>query len=393
MSYFQFYQPLNNTNIDTMHSVFYGVIKGLFNYWFEIKCEASLIRKIDEIDQKLLTMKPTCSVPHAPRSIKHWKIWKAHEFLSFILYFSLPVFYEIMSPEYYSNLILLVISLENLFSRKIEKIKLVKIHQMIIMFVKQLESLYPLTILSSGIHELLHLCDYAMYFGPPNHSNCFPFEEFNHLFLQIVKGKDLIGDEFIKLFSTIQLLNNVIFNIEFRDQKLFEFVKKNFRNKTSNNKCEYNEKKILSFTEKILTTEENIILPKIIQDLNFVNIGDNPLKCFNKVKINRSCFKIISQKNKFEDSGVMSRLNGEFGIIEFIAEINSEIILICKKFVFLHSPFFDNEFPEIRSNYFLACSSNEYFSLKINDAQKIFYYESTKNLYFFSSTQIGHLFS
>ncbi len=32
----KYYKPLDNTNIDCMHSLFYGIIKHLFKYWFEL---------------------------------------------------------------------------------------------------------------------------------------------------------------------------------------------------------------------------------------------------------------------------------------------------------------------------------------------------------------------
>ena len=56
-------------------------------------------------------------------------------------------------------------------------------------------------------HELLHLPECALYFGHLNSVNCFPFEENNRKIVSLIKGRDLVGDEFFKLFSVYQELN------------------------------------------------------------------------------------------------------------------------------------------------------------------------------------------
>ena len=61
----------------------------------------------------------------------------------------------------------------------------------------------------SGMHELLHLVKCTVEFGPLNNINGFPFEELNRKITRLIKGKDLIGEEFIKLFSTVQCLSKL----------------------------------------------------------------------------------------------------------------------------------------------------------------------------------------
>jgi hypothetical protein len=59
----------------------------------------------------------------------------------------------------------------------------------------------------SGVHELLHLVHCTKKFGPLNLVNCFQFEELNRKILGVIHGKDLIGEEFIKMFFTVQNLS------------------------------------------------------------------------------------------------------------------------------------------------------------------------------------------
>ena len=98
------YQPLVSTNVDYMHSLLEGVTKRLFRVWFSDS--GKLTRsKIELVNTRLINLRPPSYVTSPPRSIYFWKIWRAHEFLSFLLYYSLPVMFGILSEKAFSNLI------------------------------------------------------------------------------------------------------------------------------------------------------------------------------------------------------------------------------------------------------------------------------------------------
>ena len=138
MNELQSFNPIENTCIDYMHSVLEGVVKGMFRLWFspdfvftepddsgkKSRNAFSLRQYIDQIDDRLLKIKPPGFVPAAPRSVDLWCLWRAHEFLYFLIYYSLCVFHEIMDYDYYQHLMLLVIAMENLLKPKIKKIEL-----------------------------------------------------------------------------------------------------------------------------------------------------------------------------------------------------------------------------------------------------------------------------
>ena len=100
-----------------MHSIFLGVVKSFFCYWFDhVNTKPySLKSRIKEKDERLLNITPPSLGFSALRSITKSKKWRAHDFLNFILHYSLIVFTEIMNEEYYENLKLFVCALENLF--------------------------------------------------------------------------------------------------------------------------------------------------------------------------------------------------------------------------------------------------------------------------------------
>jgi hypothetical protein len=127
LSYLQYYEPVGSTCIDYMHSILEGVCKSLFKFWFdsEYSTQKFSLRKFQqEIDQRLSKIQIPRFISSTPRSVYDYKLWHAHEFLSFFLYFSLPVFHSILPFEFYNNLKKIVIFLEVILSKIIDVKKL-----------------------------------------------------------------------------------------------------------------------------------------------------------------------------------------------------------------------------------------------------------------------------
>ena len=181
-----------------MHSLLEGVIKNFFKYWFSSEFSSSnfSIRKfIREIDDRIIKIKPPKFVPSTPRSIDYYNKWSAHEYLSFILYYALPVFRDVMRFDYYQNLKKLVVFIEIILSSEINVENLTQAEKIITEFVEEVSKLYPPTIMLSGMHEMLHLVDCTLDFGPLNCINCFQFEELNRKLMRFLHGHDLIGED------------------------------------------------------------------------------------------------------------------------------------------------------------------------------------------------------
>jgi hypothetical protein len=177
LSQLKYYKPTENTNIDCMHSLFYGVIRHLFKYWFELpKSKYSFKDYLEAIQQRMSRQRPPSFVAQAPRPIKDWKLWRCHEFMNFILYYADGVLLGVIPDEYYNNIQLLVAAIRNLFSSKIQKKTLHATNQLIREFLSQLGDLYDARVYNSGVHELVHLVTCTAYFGPIYLTACFQFE-------------------------------------------------------------------------------------------------------------------------------------------------------------------------------------------------------------------------
>ena len=136
LSELRFFSPLYNTNMDYMHSILEGVAKRFFRYWFDETCDQSIKSFSIEIDKRLLSIRP----PICPRSINTRANWRANEYLSFLMYYSLPVLFGILKPEYLLNLMKLVLSMECLLNKKIQCENLALVKTILIGFVKEAQA-------------------------------------------------------------------------------------------------------------------------------------------------------------------------------------------------------------------------------------------------------------
>ena len=132
-SQLRLYQPLESTNIDYMHTLLEGVVKRLFGIWFS-KTGALARSKLELVNTRLINLRPPSFVTSPPRSIHLWKRWRAHEYLTFLLYYSLPVMFGVLSEECFSNLIKLVVSVEHLIKKNILLTELSEIKNLLFEF-------------------------------------------------------------------------------------------------------------------------------------------------------------------------------------------------------------------------------------------------------------------
>ncbi len=91
--------------IDYMHCILEGVVKWLLEKWFTSKNHGQpyyIGTSVNSIDFLLLIQRPPYDFSRAPRSIaKTRKHWKASEFRTWLLYYSLPLLISSKMPPLY----------------------------------------------------------------------------------------------------------------------------------------------------------------------------------------------------------------------------------------------------------------------------------------------------
>jgi hypothetical protein len=92
-------------------------------------------------------------------------------------------------------------------------------------FVEQFSSIYSDASMLSGVHELLHLVECTQYLGPLNLIILFPYEDLNRKCIGVIHGRDLMGEELIKMFSLIQSLSSTVREFD-KNSELNDFIKK-----------------------------------------------------------------------------------------------------------------------------------------------------------------------
>lgn len=88
-----------------MHSVLLGVTRSVTSLWSNSENHQSpwnIGRFIPQFDQLLLKIKPPSNVSRTPRSMKERHYWKDHEWLMWLLYYSISILKGIL-PERYLN--------------------------------------------------------------------------------------------------------------------------------------------------------------------------------------------------------------------------------------------------------------------------------------------------
>jgi hypothetical protein len=386
----KYFNPISSTCIDYMHSVLEGVIKKFFEFWFDSKYsleEFSLRKMQQEIEKRLMQIKPPHFVPSTPRSVYSHNLWRAHEYLTFILYYALPVFKDMLPFEYYEHLKKLVLIIETLLAPEINVPNLKEVNKIVIEFVKDASQIYPEIVMLSGMHELLHLVECTLHFGPLNVINCFQFEELNRKLMRFLHGYDLIGEEIIKVFSTAQILSLYTENIT--NYKLKKYVLSRLNFKSSNIKRLIKNKNGIEILDKFTLINEVRVLNAYEK---FSGRTIQQLNVFKRIKLDGIVFNSNKNITKWCDSCFKTNKN-EIGLIDYFFIENEKVFCVSNKIVRLMNSIYLKDHLSIKSNLYLSYISDELFITEVRDIKKLFLIDINKNNCFVSLFSSSHLFS
>jgi hypothetical protein len=365
----KYFKPTECTNIDYMHSILEGVVKRFFKFWFEEtvynedKFDFSLKKHINEINRRLSIIRVPSFIPTTPRSITDYKIWRAKEFLTFLIYYALPIFYDLMDSLFLINLTKLVVATEVLLQKEILKADLIHVQQILKAFVCEVEQLYPPNIMLSGMHELLHIVDCTISFGPINYVNCFQFEEINRKIVSLINGFDLVGVEFMMNFSILQSLKMFTESCT-SSQKFNKFIEKRNIVKTSNKKRVKKKECVL----KGLTSLTDDQFKRVSENLNVDVIDRSEMQSCKRLKFDGALYTTTKNRSKRADYCV--RANTLYGLINEFFVIKNEIYVLMQRVDHLFSPFYDENNPKIQSNTFLSNITDDLFFAKLKEIKK-----------------------
>jgi hypothetical protein len=128
------------------------------------------------------------------------RYWKAHEWLAWLLYYSLPVLKNILPTDYYNHWGILVECVAILLGKNISLAQLVYCERSLKTFVTDFQQLYGKQHMTFNVHQTLHLVQSVKDWGPLWSHSAFVFEAFNAVLLKMIKGTQGVPKQILTTF-------------------------------------------------------------------------------------------------------------------------------------------------------------------------------------------------
>jgi len=187
---------------DYMHGVLLGVTKYLMQLWFSSSNSSKpffIGKHLDEISSKIQKMTPPDCVERLPRNLeKHYLNYKATEFQTWLLYYSIPCLKGILPDVYLEHFCHFSESVFLLLGDNIARADINRASDLLEKFYHNFQNLYGLECCTLNVHNVgAHLADFVDKWGPLWAWSCFPFEDSNAAILQAVNGTGDVTKQYI----------------------------------------------------------------------------------------------------------------------------------------------------------------------------------------------------
>ncbi|XP_069102496.1 uncharacterized protein [Argopecten irradians] len=182
LSVFPTFSLIRGTTIDYMHCVLLGIMKMMIGLWInqDHRQEAWSIRaSIDSINERIRCVRPPHLISRMPQNIDDYGDWKASEFRTFLLFYSVPVLNDILPTDYFSHYVNLVVGVYHLLKVSISGEDILSAKRSLQRFVGGVEKLYGERYSTFNVHSLLHLTQKIEDLGPLWAHSCFFYEGLN----------------------------------------------------------------------------------------------------------------------------------------------------------------------------------------------------------------------
>ena len=177
------------------------------------------------MDKHLLEQHPPHEFSRPPRSItKHLSYWKAHEFRSWLLFYSLPVLLDHLPSLYLHHFSLLVTAMHILLNAELSHAQLAAAEEMLNLFCSFLPELYGDRFCTANAHALTHMAMYVRLWGPLWTQSAFGFESINGHLRKVIHGKSHVIDQMgfsIDVSMTLKSLEHTLVGAESEETLLY----------------------------------------------------------------------------------------------------------------------------------------------------------------------------
>lgn len=194
--------------VDYMHTVCAGFVRRTACMWFDTKATFcySLGSKINEVDRRLCSLRPTLEIPRLPRSLKVRKYWKASEWRNWLLFYSPVVLHDILPSVYYKNWLKFVRVMHFFLANTVAAEKLKEAGRTMYEFLKEYQEVYGKEHLTYNAHLLLHLVESVEVWGPLWNYSAYVFEGMNGQLVHLVNGTRYASWQVVEKFCFLSSL-------------------------------------------------------------------------------------------------------------------------------------------------------------------------------------------
>ena len=181
--YFPRFNVIKGMAIDYMHAILLGVVKMLTTLWFDKaykKFPWCIADKASIIDQQIKCINMPNCISRLPRSItEDLSNWKASEYRSFLLFYSVPVLWRTLPDEYFQHYLLLVHAIYLLLQESISPSDILTATKLLKQFYLQIRSLYGARYQTFNVHNVIHIVQCVVDLGNLWANCCFFYEDYN----------------------------------------------------------------------------------------------------------------------------------------------------------------------------------------------------------------------
>ena len=198
--------------VDNLHCVDLGVARQLGHLWFDSVNHKQLWylgKHIPVIDAKLKSVMLPHEVTRTPRSVTQRSYWKGSEWHWWLLLYSPVILHGLLPSQYFRHLLLLVQGYFLLSKSSIQSREIERANACLSKFVEDFERLYGKSSMTYNVHQLNHLAQTVIDWGPLSGYSMYIFEGFNQMLLKLFHGSQAVPAQIANSFLLYQALDTI----------------------------------------------------------------------------------------------------------------------------------------------------------------------------------------
>ena len=189
--------------VDNLHCIDLGVTRQLGHLWFD-SCNHDQAWYLGPhtaiIDARLQRVMPPQEVTRLPRSISQRAHWKGSEWHWWLLLYAPVVLGGLLPTPYFRHLLLLVEGVYLLSKSSITRHEINKADHCLAEFVRNFHLLYGEENTTYNVHQLTHLAQTVIDWGPLWCYSAYIFEGFNMVLLRLFHGTQAVPNQIASSF-------------------------------------------------------------------------------------------------------------------------------------------------------------------------------------------------